>query len=444
MRPMSARKRIRVALVGCGTVGGATARILIQDKELLLRRSGVEIEVAALVDKSFDHARSLGLPEELFCSGIEPVLADPSLDAVIELAGGVEFPRTLIMRALDAGKHVITANKALLALHGPELFARARQQGLTIGFEASCAGGIPVIRAITDGLLANEIDAVYGILNGTSNYILTEMIHKGSSYADALEQAQEIGLAEADPSLDVQGGDTAHKIAIMSSLAFGISPDFAGIPVSGIDDLDEQDVLTGRDLGYVVKLLAVAHRHPQGVAMWVGPAFISREHPLAWVEGPFNAVSIYGHAVGHTLFYGRGAGGDPTASAVISDVLGLALGITPTIFAHTGFWPDRNGGATQLPAGSEELRFYLRIMAEDKPGVLAAISTILAREQISIASLHQNEQARGQELIPVVITTHTCTRQALDRAVQEINALEITGKEVVLLPIVDEHPEKIS
>ncbi|SIQ26430.1 homoserine dehydrogenase [Alkalispirochaeta americana] len=444
MRPMSARKRIRAALVGCGTVGGATARILLQDKELLLRRSGVEVELVALVDKSFDHARSLGIPEDIFRSDLDEVLADPTLDVIIELAGGVEFPRTLISRALDAGKHVVTANKALLALHGRELFAKAREKGLTIGFEASCAGGIPVIRAITDGLLANEIDAIYGILNGTSNYILSEMIHKGSSYADSLDQAQQIGLAEADPSLDVQGGDTAHKIAIMSSLAFGISPEFTDIPVSGIDNLDEQDVLAGRDLGYVVKLLAVAHRTPLGVAMWVGPAFISREHPLAWVEGPFNAVSIYGHAVGHTLFYGRGAGGDPTASAVISDILGLALGITPALFGHTGFWPDRNGETRQLPAGSEELRFYLRIMAVDKPGVLAAISTILAREQISIASLHQNEQARGQELIPVVITTHTCTRQAMNRAVQEINALDITGAGAVLLPIVDEHPEKIS
>ncbi len=440
---MISKETIRVALVGCGTVGGATAELLLRDREIIARRSGVQVEVAAIVDRDFDRARALNLPEELYTSDLDAVLADPAVDLVVELVGGLEFARTLIIRALDAGKHVVTANKALLAHHGRELFGHARARGLTIGFEASCGGGIPVIRAIIDGLLANEIDAIYGVVNGTCNYILTEMIREGKSYQESLAEAQRIGLAEADPSLDVEGQDSAHKIAIMSALAFGTNVDFAAIPVEGVNNLDSRDVAFGQDLGYVVKLLALAQRVETGVLIRVHPAFISREHPLAWVSGPFNAVSIYGHTVGHTLYYGRGAGGEATASAVASDVIAIALGTMPALFSHTGYWPDLNTGDPQLPPGEAVSRFYLRIMVADRPGVLARIGRILADHDISVASLRQNEQALGSERIPLVITTHTCQEQQLRTAVTLIDGLDTTGEATVVLPIIEEHPERI-
>ena len=441
MAPMSGRTSYRVALIGCGTVGGATAQLLVQDRDAVAERSGVDLELAAIVDRQFDYARSLGLPEELFSEDLEATLADSSINVVVELVGGLDFARTLILKALAAGKHVVTANKALLAHHGKELFASARERGLTIGFEASCGGGIPIIRALTDGLSANTIDALYGIVNGTSNFILTEMIQKGQTYPEALAAAQASGLAEADPSLDVNGTDSAHKIAIMTALAFGTAVDFDTIPVTGIDQLEAQDVIFGHDLGYVVKLLAVAHRVGTQVTAWVRPAFISTEHPLAWVSGPFNAVSVYGHATGHTLYYGRGAGGAPTASAVVGDLIGIANGVLPSLFATTRYWPDRNTDGPQIPPDSTVSRFYLRIMAQDQPGVLASVSAILGEHGISIASLRQNEQARQDERVPVVITTHECPEEAIRSALKEIDGLTTTGEGTVCLPIVDEHPE---
>ena len=413
----------------------------MEDRELIAGRSGVDIELAAIVDRSFERAKTLGLPESLFRTDLDEVLNDAEIDVVVELVGGLEFARDLIKRALEAGKHVVTANKALLAHHGAELFAYARERGLTIGFEASCGGGIPIIRAITDGLLANHIDAIYGIVNGTCNFILTEMIQKGESYREALSEAQRSGLAEADPTLDVQGVDSAHKIAIMTALAFGTVVDLNSIPVAGIDELDERDVAFGRELGYVVKLLAVAYRIDDGVVTWVRPAFISEEHPLARVNGPFNAVSVYGHVTGHTLYYGRGAGGAPTAGAVVGDIAGIASGVLPAIFAHTGFWPDRNRTDLRLPVEESSSRFYLRIMAQDRPGVLASISTVIGHHNISIASLRQDERAKRDELVPVVVTTHVCRERAVRDALAELDALSVTGDATVCLPIVDEHPE---
>jgi homoserine dehydrogenase len=444
MPAMSGFVSLRAALVGCGTVGGATAQLLVRNRESIAARSGIDIELAAIVDREFDHARSLGLPEELFQTDLDAVLAEPGITVVIELVGGLTFARDLIMRSLDAGKHVVTANKALLAHHGAELFAYARERGLTIGFEASCGGGIPIIRAITDGLIANTIDAIYGIVNGTSNFLLTEMIQQGKTYQEALAAAQTAGLAEADPSLDVNGTDSAHKIAIMTALAFGTDVDFDAIPVEGIDHLDARDVAFGAELGYVVKLLAVAHRIGSDVTAWVRPAFISRAHPLAWVNGPFNAVSVYGSATGHTLYYGRGAGGAPTASAVVADVAGIASGILPAVFAHTRYWPDRNQAGPQVGLERSTSRFYLRIMARDQPGVLAAVSEILGNHGISIASLRQNERAPQDAFVPVVVTTHACGEPAIREAVRLIDGLEAISEGTVCMPIVEEHPEDLA
>lgn len=439
---MSIKKRLRVGLVGCGTVGGAVSGLLLEDRAAIAERSGVDVELVGIYNRNYNNARKLGLPEDLFMESDASLLGDPSIDIIIELVGGLDYARDLIMRSLDAGKHVVTANKALLAHHGRELFAYARERGLSIAFEASCGGGIPIIRAITDGLLANRIDALYGIVNGTSNYILTNMVQNGHTFSQALEKAQAIGLAEADPTLDVEGVDSAHKVAIMTALAFGTAVNFESIEVRGIHDLETIDVRIGSELGYVIKLIAAAQRIDHGVSLWVRPAFFSREHPLAWVNGPFNALSVYGNAAGHTLYYGRGAGGRATASAVLADILGLGLGTVTAIFSTTAFWPDTNTDTKQIPAQQTVSRFYLRIMALDKPGVLAQISKILGDKGISIASLVQHEQAEdSHEKVPVVVTTHRCLQDDLESAVGEIDALSSTDERSVWIPIVDEHPE---
>jgi len=434
-----------VAVVGCGTVGGETACLLLRDAGVLAARTGRRPMLRHIVDVDFTHARELGLDEKLFTDDLDKVLADESVGAVAELIGGTTIAKDVIERALRAGKSVVTANKALLAHHGPELYALARANGACVAFEASCGGGIPILRAITDGLVANRVDAMYGIVNGTCNYILTEMTQRGQSYADALAVAQAQGLAEADPTLDVTGVDSAHKLAILAALAFSVHVDFARIPVQGIDALELRDIQNGQELGYVVKLLAIAVRQGAGLSLRVCPAFISKEHPLAWVSGPFNAVSVYGHATGHTMHYGRGAGGKPTASAVVADLVAVALGTAQRQFDDLLVWPDRNPPAHQLPVGDAESRQYLRVMCEDHPGVLARIAAILGNHDIGISSVLQHEPPAGTEghAVPVVITTYRALEGNVANALAEVNALDVVRAEAVCIPIVEEYPEDI-
>ena len=434
-----------VALVGCGVVGGATATVLTRDRAILAGRTGLDIELRHIVDVKFDNARSLGLDESLFTSDFAAALADPSVDVVLELVGGIDLARSIIEKALRAGKHVVTANKALLAHCGPELYALARQNGVCIAFEASCGGGIPIIRALLDGLIANRIDALYGIVNGTCNYILSEMSEKGQDYATALAEAQRDGLAEADPTLDVSGGDSAHKLAILASLAFARKIDFDAIPVWGIDSLELRDIHFGHLLGYVVKLLAIAQMRPDGLCLRVRPVFIDKEHPLAWVSGPFNAVSVYGHATGHTMYYGRGAGGQPTASAVVADVVSVALGSAPKLFEQLRIWPDRSEPATQLPIEAVRSRYYIRMLAKDQPGVFARVAAIFARHDISIASLLQPEieEEHPVDYATLIFTTHTCGEGNVRKALAEIAALDVVDGGPVCIGIVDEHPEEM-
>ncbi len=433
-----------VAIVGCGTVGAATAQLLTQDRAILAGRCGRAIELRHIVDVKFDYARKLGLDETLFRNDFKQAISDKDVHVVVELIGGLTMARQVIEQALRAGKCVVTANKALLAHAGPELYALARQNGASIAFEASCAGGIPIIRAITDGLIANRIDAIYGIVNGTCNFILTEMTAAGRSYSEVLAEAQKAGLAEADPTLDVSGGDSAHKLAILASLAFGRRIDFDAIPVSGIDTLELCDVEFGQQLGYVVKLLAIASRQDSGVSLRVRPAFISKEHPLAWVSGPFNAVSVYGHATGHTMYYGRGAGGKPTGSAVVADIVSLALGAWQKRFDQLAIWPDRAEPAKQLPLDDIQSRYYLRVTCKDSPGVFGQIATILGRHDISITSVLQQEPnhpaARG---VPVIITTHQAREGNVRNAVAEIDALGVVATPSVCIGIVEEYPEEL-
>ncbi|HQL75313.1 MAG: Homoserine dehydrogenase [Planctomycetes bacterium ADurb.Bin126] len=443
---MAEKMTCGVAVVGCGTVGGATATLLTRDAEILRARTGLDLELRHVVDVNFDNARRLGLDESLFRTDLQAALDDPGVGVVCELIGGTSIAKTVIERALAAGKNVVTANKALLARHGAELWAAARRAGRCIAFEASCAGGIPIIRALSDGLIANRIDALYGIVNGTCNYILTAMTRQGQSYGEALAQAQADGLAEADPTLDVGGHDSAHKLAILAALAFGRQIDLDAIPVQGVDKLQLCDIQYGNELGYTVKLLAIAQRRRTGLSLRVGPAFISKQHPLAWVSGPFNAVSVYGHATGHTMYYGRGAGAYPTASAVVADIASLASGTALRAFEQLGIWPDRCERADQLSVEEVSSRYYLRLQAEDRPGVFARVAAILGQHEISISSLLQHEppeEACPQAGVPVVITTHRAREGDVRQALTHIDALDSVMGSSVCIGIVDEHPEQL-
>lgn len=329
-----------IALVGCGVVGGGTARILKENLDTINRRTGLTLALKAIVDLKFDHARSLGLSESLFKTSLDEALADPEVKLVIELAGGTGFAKSVFEKALQAGRHVVTANKALLAAHGDELFALARQKGLSIGFEASCAGGIPIIRVLTENLLANRIDALYGIVNGTCNFLLTEMTQKGLPYPEVLKQAQALGYAEADPYLDVSGKDSAHKITILASLAFDAWIDVDSVHTVGVDTVTAQDIEAAKDWGMNIKLIARAERTEKGFGVWVAPTVLDADHALGRIWGSFNAVSVWGDSLGHSLYYGRGAGASPTASAVVSDIVAIATGTLPAVQKNYSFWPD--------------------------------------------------------------------------------------------------------
>ena len=437
-------KTLGIAIIGCGTVGGATAALLTDDQSVMKSKVAIPMELRYIVDVDFSHARECGLDESLFTDNIDDPIGDDSVQIIVELVGGLTFAKEVVEKALRAGKHVVTANKALLAHCGAELYELAHDNGVSIVFEASCAGGIPIIRAMNEGLSANRIDAIFGIVNGTCNFILTEMISKNKSYSDALSDAQRDGLAEADPTLDVSGGDSAHKLAIMASLAFGVKIDFDKIPLAGIDTLELCDVGFGETLGYVIKLLAIAERQDDGISLRVRPAFISKEHPLAWVSGPFNAVSVYGHATGHTMYYGRGAGGKPTASAVVADIISIGIGTSAKTFELLNVWADRVEPANQLPIDEVESRYYMRITCADEAGVLAQIASILGKHNISITSLLQHESAKpGTPAVPVIITTHKAREGNVRKALSEIDALDVIKAKSVCIGIVEEYPEEI-
>ena len=437
---------IGIAILGCGTVGGATALALIKDKELLQEKTGLSLNLKYIVDANFDNAVKLGLNKKLFETRLAAVLEDPEISIVVELIGGTGIAKEFIEKALLAKKHVVTANKALLAYAGPDLLKLARKNHVTLAFEGSCGGGIPIIRALCDGLIANRIDAMYGIVNGTCNYILTQMI-KGLSYKDALLEAQAAGFAEANPALDVSGLDSAHKLAILASLAFGEKINFEGIPVTGIDSLQAMDVEFGKQLGYVVKLIAMALRLDGGLYLRVHPVFISREHPLAWISGPFNAISVYGHKTGHTMYYGRGAGGSPTSSAVIADITSCAVGTQRLLFRNLGIWSDRTKKAKLVSYGEICSRFYLRFMVKDAAGVLAKIAAALGKNGISIASVLQKESpedsGKQRAKVPVVITTHVAKEKNVRKALASLRAAKIAAEDPVCLHIVEERDENL-
>jgi homoserine dehydrogenase len=416
---------LHIALIGCGTVGSGVAKLLHEQRARLAVRAGRPLVLRRIVVRDLTKERGIALARELFATDLRAVLDDPEIDVAVELVGGVDFARRAVIDLLAAGKHVVTANKALLARHGREIFDQARQCGRAIAFEASVGGGIPIIAALTQGLAANQIVALLGILNGTCNFILTSMTELGMNYATALAEAQRLGYAEADPTLDVDGTDAAHKLAILSQIAFGFSAPVADIARRGISGLNEMDILYGGDLGYTIKLLAEAWLHEQQLAMHVSPVLLRQQTPLAQVRGAYNAIQVVGDAVGDTLYYGQGAGQMPTASAVVADLIDLAVGRTQRTFDTLRLWSGMDGGITLRPAETVRSRFYLRVMVDDRPGVLAEVAGALARHQVSIASVSQPEapEDHREETVPLVILTHTITTGDFQAAFEEINRL---------------------
>ncbi len=415
---------VRIALLGLGTVGAGVVKILESRRPMLEERAGARLVLAAVADTDLTRPREgLDLAALPMTSDTPRVLADPDVQIVIELIGGLEPARTFILKALAAGKHVVTANKALLAHHGAELYDAARRRGVTLAFEAAVAGGIPLIQAVKEGLVANRIQTVFGIVNGTSNYILSKMTDEGLDFSLVLKEAQAAGYAEADPTLDIEGMDSAHKLQILVSLAFRSFVDLKDVHTEGITRVTQQDIAYARELGYRIKLLAIAKASDGAVEARVHPTMIPAASPLAAVSGVFNAIFITGDAVGDLMFYGRGAGQMPTASAVWADALDVARRIAHGIPALALELPSVGPAALPLaPMASIRCCYYLRVMAQDRPGVLSKVAGILGENDISIAQVIQ--KGRGvREAVPVVMLTHEARERDMRRALAAIDRL---------------------
>ena len=415
----------KVAVVGLGTIGTGVARLLLQQRDRIARHAGKPLELVQVVDPDLTRPRDVTLPEGLLTDDLAKVTENPEIVAVAQLIGGLEPARSIMLRLLESGKDVITANKALLAEHGPELFDRARQLGRSIAFEASVAGGVPIIAAISECLTANQIQSIHAILNGTSNFILTQMEQVGSDYAATVAEAQHRGYAEADPTMDVDGSDAAQKLAILAHLAFGARLNWRDIPRSGIDTVEVADMRYVAELGYSVKLLAVANLAPEGLELHVSPTLVRRGVPLAEVHGAFNAIRVVGDAVGEVFFEGLGAGQNPTASAVVADLIDTAVGRMAITSRTLQLWSDdRESPVAIRDPAKVSGRFYLRFNVDDSPGVLAHIASILGKHHISIASVIQHETEEGAHgVVPLVIMTHSASEGAVGEALETINQL---------------------
>ena len=420
---------MRVGLLGIGTVGGGTYNVLTRNAEEITRRAGRPIEITVVADKDVARAKELTGGKVKVTDDAFAVVTDPNVDIVIELIGGYGVAKELVLKAIENGKHVITANKALLAVHGTEIFAKAQENGVMVAFEAAVAGGIPIIKAVREGLSANRIQWVAGIINGTTNFILSEMRDKGLAFADVLKEAQRLGYAEADPTFDVEGVDAAHKITLLSALAFGIPVQFDKAHIEGISKLDATDIKYAEQLGYRIKLLGITRRRENGIELRVHPTLVPAKRLIANVEGAMNAVLVQADAVGSTLYYGKGAGAEPTASAVIADVVDvtrLSTADPENRVPHLAFQPDALANLPILPIGEVESGNYLRLRVADQPGVLAEITRILADRNISIDALLQREPEEGEDQTDLIILTHVCREQDV------LNAMDVIGK----LPVV--------
>jgi homoserine dehydrogenase len=428
-----------VALIGCGTVGSGVARLLLEQPERLAARAGRPLALRRVVVRHPDKVRPINLPSELLGTELSEVLRDPHVHVAVELVGGVDWSRRAVLALLEAGKDVVTANKALLAQHGVEVFDAARRHGRAVAFEASVAGGIPIIAALTQSLAANQVLALQGILNGTCNFILTGMTEQGRSYAEVLADAQRLGYAEADPTIDVDGTDAAHKLAILAQIAFGVAAPPSAIDRRGIAGIDAADIRFAGELGYTVKLLAETWLHEGQVALHVSPVLLRQHTPLAQVRGPYNAIHVVGDAVGDALFYGQGAGMMPTASAVVADIIDLAVGRAQRTFHTLRMWTGNGARLPLRPAATVRSRFYLRVLVEDRPGVLAEVAGALAQHGISIASVIQHEapdEPTG-ERVQLVIMTHTAPTGDFRAACARLDHLACLASPHVHFPVAD-------
>jgi len=428
-------KTINIGLVGFGTVGTGVVKLLKGQAPLLQRRLAARLRLKRIADLDLTKPRDVEVDPKILTTDAREIIEDPAIDIVIELIGGTTAAREVSLAALRSGKHLVTANKALLATHGLELFRAAAEKRVDLGFEASVCGGIPIIRAVREGLVANRIHSIEGIVNGTCNYILTKMTELGAPFAEVLKEAQDQGYAEANPSLDIDGIDAAHKLQILASIAYGGSVDFTAIHVEGIRGIDPDDIQYAKELGYRVKLLAIAKETDGEIEVRVHPTLIPEDHLLASVGGVFNAVYIVGDATGSLMFYGRGAGQLPTASAVVSDVVEIAQNILYQRPSRPSHIPAIAGEGLKIrPMDEVRTRYYLRVMAVDKPGVLSKVSGVLGSHGISIASVIQKGR-HARASVPVVMMTHEAVEGAMRRALAEIDALDVVSGRTVCLRV---------
>ncbi len=426
---------IRVGLLGLGIVGGGTFKVLARNAEEIARRAGRRIVVTKVGERDVARARArvghdIAVEPDAFA-----VVRDPDIDIVVELIGGVTVARELVLEAIANGKHVVTANKALLAHHGNEIFAAARERGVMVAFEAAVAGGIPIIKAIREGLTANHIEWVAGIINGTSNYILSEMRSHGLPFDDVLAEAQRLGYAEADPTFDIEGIDAAHKLTLLASMAFGIPVQFSRAHIEGLTGLSGVDIKHAETLGYRIKLLGITRRRPDGIELRVHPTLVPADKLIANVEGAMNAVLVHGDAVGPTLYYGQGAGEEPTASAVVADLVDVTRLHTADPnhrVPHLAFQHDAMADLPILDIGDVRSSYYLRLLVADQPGVMADIARILADNGISINAMIQSPEA-GEDVADIIFLTHEAIERDVNHAIEQMQELDTVRSDVVRL-----------
>lgn len=429
-------KPVKVGICGLGTVGGGTFNVLARNAQEIAGRAGRAIEVAQIAARSINpqcHTGNTPITEDVF-----DVVNNPEIDIIVELIGGYTLARDLVLKAIENGKHVVTANKALIAVHGNEIFTKAEEKGVIVAFEASVAGGIPIIKAIREGLAGNRINWVAGIINGTGNFILTEMREKGRAFEEVLKEAQALGYAEADPTFDVEGIDAAHKLTILASIAFGIPLQFDKAYTEGITKLTSEDVCNADMLGYRIKHLGVAKRTEKGIELRVHPTLVPAERLLANVNGVMNAIMVNGDAVGSTLYYGAGAGMDATASAVVADLVDVVRVMTSdpeNRVPHLAFQPSALSDVAVLPIAACETAYYLRIQAKDAPGVLAQVASILSERGINIESIMQKELEELDGKIPMVLLTHKVTEAKMNDAITALEALDCVEGQVVRIRV---------
>ena len=429
---------VKIGLLGLGTVGGATYQVLTRNAEEIGRRAGRGIVISHASVRNPDRVSSLGLEGVKLSNDPRHVTDDPQIEVVVELIGGYDDAYELVMRAIENGKHVVTANKALIALHGNEVFSAAQQRGVMVAFEGAVAGGIPIIKSIREGLAGNKIEWLAGIVNGTCNFILTEMRDHGREFDDVLAEAQRLGYAEADPSFDVDGIDAAHKLTILASIAFGIPLQFDKVYTEGLDVVTREDVGYAEELGYVIKHLAIARKTDGTVELRVHPTLIPRRRLIANVNGVMNAVLTSADALGPTLYYGPGAGGEPTASAVVADIVDVVRTLTTdpdNRVPHLAFKPDQIADLPISPIEEVETSYYLRLQAVDRPGVMAKVAGIMGELDISIEAIIQKEPGEGETTVPLILLTRSVREKSVNEAIRRLGALDVIVGRIVRLRV---------